>query len=259
MDDFSETLREELDFRKEAKNLHEFNRIMAGLGHHDVRAPKPNDELTTRRVLVMERFYGTRVDDAEKIRARGIDAEAKLVKGLRSWFQSVLFHGFFHGDVHAGNLMLLDDDTIGFLDFGIVGRFDGKKKSMVTDYIVAFAGGDYKNLARVITEMGGVAPDLDMEKFAADLETAYSPILKLKFSDINYAELLPQIQRVASKHRMRMPKEFVLITKQMLYFDRYAKLLAPNLNIFTDPRLVMSLMQDVAMAKAQQAQAQPAA
>ncbi len=253
VDDFSETLREELDFRKEGKNLDRFNEIMAGLGHHDVRAPRPYAELSTPRALVMERFYGTRVDDAERIRARGIDAEAQLVKGLRSWFQSVLFHGFFHGDVHAGNLMLLDDDTIGFLDFGIVGRFDGKKKSMVTDYIVAFAGGDYRGLAKVITDMGGVAPGLDMDKFAADLEQAYSPILKLKFSDINYAELLPQIQKVASKHRMRMPKEFVLITKQMLYFDRYAKLLAPNLNIFTDPRLVMSLMSDVARARAMQA------
>ena len=131
---------------------------MAELGHADVRAPRPHEELVTPRVLVMERFYGMRVDDVEKIRARHIDIEERLVKGMRAWFQCVLFHGFFHGDVHAGNLMLLDDDTIGFLDFGIVGRFDDQERYLVTDYMIAFASGNYKRLAEIICEMAGT-PD----------------------------------------------------------------------------------------------------
>ena len=250
VEDFAATLEEELDFRKEADNLDAFNRIMAELGHADVRAPRPLRELTTARVLVMERFFGARVDDVERIAASGADAEDLLIKGLRAWFQCVLFYGFFHGDVHAGNLMLLDNRDIGFLDFGIVGRFDARQKAMVTDYIVAFAGGDYRKLAQVITAMGGVSAKVDQEAFARDLEATYRPLLELSFQDINYAEILPQIHRVATRHRMRMPKEFVLITKQMLYFDRYAKLIAPRLNLFTDPRLVMSLLADVAKARA---------
>jgi predicted unusual protein kinase regulating ubiquinone biosynthesis (AarF/ABC1/UbiB family) len=250
VEDFYDTLREELDFRKEAANLRRFNEIMAELGYADVRAPKPNDTLTTRRVLVMERFYGTRVDDVEMIRSRKErEAEDMLIKGMRAWFQSVLFYGFFHGDVHAGNLMLLDNDDIGFLDFGIVGRFNTRQREMVTEYIVAFATGDYNALAKVLVEMGGVQKSIDQQALAADLKTAYSPLLTKTFGEINYGELLPEIQRVASKHQMRLLKEFVLITKQMLYFDRYAKLIAPNLNLFTDPRLVMSLMADVAKAR----------
>ena len=66
----------------------------------------------------------------------------------------------------------------------------------------------------------------------------YSPLLKLSFAEVNYADFLPGIQRTATRHRMRMPNEFILITKQLLYFDRYAKALAPKLNVFTDPRLV---------------------
>jgi predicted unusual protein kinase regulating ubiquinone biosynthesis (AarF/ABC1/UbiB family) len=249
--DFAATLREELDFRKEADNLDQFNEIMVKLGHKDVRAPKPVRELTTVRVLVMERFYGTRVDDVEKMKSRGVDAENKLIAGMKAWFQCVLFYGFFHGDVHAGNLMLLDNEDIGFLDFGIVGRFSDKQRAMVTDYIVAFAMGDYKGLAKIIVEMGGVHDKIDMEGFSKDLEGAYSPMLKLSFGEINYGEMLPQIQKVASRHRMKLPKEFVLITKQMLYFDRYAKLLAPSLNVFTDPRLVASMMMDIQKAKMQ--------
>lgn len=250
MADFAETLREELDFRKEAANQTRFNEIVTELGYTDVHAPRPHMDLTTARVLTMQRFHGTRVDNVEAVRQSGVDAEERLVHGLKAWFQTVLFHGFFHGDVHAGNLMLLDDKSLGFLDFGIVGRFDERQKWMVTDYIVAFVSADYMGLAKVIVEMGGVKVNVDMARFAADLEQAYSPILKLSFADLNYADLLPQIQRVASKHRMRMPKEFVLITKQLLYFDRYAKLLAPKLNVFTDPRLVASLFADVQKARA---------
>jgi predicted unusual protein kinase regulating ubiquinone biosynthesis (AarF/ABC1/UbiB family) len=251
IDDFTNTLTEELDFRKEAANLDKFNDIMRELGHANIRAPVPQHEYTTRKVLVMERFSGLRVDKFEEIKAKGIDGEGKLVDGLRAWFQCVVFYGFFHGDVHAGNLMLLDDNTIGFLDFGIVGRFDDEARYLVTDYMIAFASGNYKRLAEIIVEMSGAPDNLDMEGFIADLKETYSPLLTLSFGQVNYADFLPGIQRTATRHRMRMPNEFILITKQLLYFDRYAKALAPKLNVFTDPRLVLGMMADIQKARAQ--------
>lgn len=249
VEDFAKTLSEELDFSKEAANLDRFNEIMRELGHKNIRAPVPHHELTTPRVLVMERFFGLRVDRFDEIRARGIDGETKLVEGLRAWFQCVVFYGFFHGDVHAGNLMLLDDDDVGFLDFGIVGRFGEKERWQVTDYMIAFSTGNYRRLAEIIVEMAGAPPNLDLEKFAADLGETYRPLLTLSFGEVNYAEFLPGIQRTATRHRMKMPNEFILITKQLLYFDRYAKSLAPKLNVFTDPRLVLGMMSDIQKAR----------
>jgi predicted unusual protein kinase regulating ubiquinone biosynthesis (AarF/ABC1/UbiB family) len=251
VEDFDATIHEELDFQHEALQMGEFNRIMNDLGHADIAAPTAVTELTTRRVLVMERFYGIRVDDVEAIRSRKVDAEAKLVHGLRAWFQCMILYGFFHGDVHAGNLMLLDDDRLGFLDFGIIGRFSIKQRQQVTEYIVAFATGNFRRLAEVMVAMGSVDARINLDELGADLKEAYTPLLGMSFGDIKYGELLPSIMRVSVKHRMRMPKEFVLVTKQMLYFDRYAKLLAPKLNIFSDARLVASLTQDVAKAQMQ--------
>jgi aarF domain-containing kinase len=249
VDDFAATLREELDFRKEAENLTRFNEIMLELGHKNIRAPRPLADLTTARVLVMERFFGVRVDHYDEIRRRGIDGETQLVAGLRAWFQCVVFYGFFHGDVHAGNLMLLDDSDIGFLDFGIVGRFTEEQRWLVIDYMIAFSTGNYKQLAKVMCQMTEIPKGLDMDAFERDLKDTYSPLLTLSFKDVNYAEFLPGIQRTATRHRVKMPKEFVLITKQLLYFDRYAKALAPNLNVFTDQRLIFSMMQDIQKAR----------
>jgi len=245
IEDFGSTLREELDFLREAANMDEFNRIMEELGHGDVRAPRIIHELTTSRIITMERFYGVRVDDVEKVRARAEDTEAKLVYGLRCWFQSMILYGFFHGDVHAGNLMMLDDGALGFLDFGIIGRFDQKTRRQIAEYIVAFALGDFKTLGRVLMGMGAVSTGVDIDAMAKDLEKAYAPILTTSFGDLNYGSVLPDILRASVKHRMRLPREFVLVTKQMLYFDRYAKLLAPKLNIFSDPRLVSAISEDV--------------
>jgi aarF domain-containing kinase len=255
VEDFAATLAEEVDFQIEARHLARFNEIMGELGHADIRAPVPHWGYTTRRVLVMERFRGIRVDQVDKIRARGIDAEGALVKGIRAWFQSVIFYGFFHGDVHAGNLMLLDDGSLGFLDFGIVGRFDDRQRALVTDYMVAFTTGNYRRLAEVVVEMGGAPSGLDLDHFAAALKETYAPLLGMRFGDINYADLIPRLYQVAREHRMSMPKEFVLITKQMLYFDRYAKELAPDLNVFTDPRLVTSLLADIRRAMDERARA----
>jgi predicted unusual protein kinase regulating ubiquinone biosynthesis (AarF/ABC1/UbiB family) len=259
VEDFGATLREEIDFKKEAENLDRFNEIMREHGYQDVRAPVPQLGLTTSRVLVMERFIGTRVDNEAEIRERGLNGEDKLIRGLRAWFQCVVFHGFFHGDVHAGNLMVLESGDLGFLDFGIVGRFDDQQRRLVTDYVVSFATGDYKTLARTIIEMGGVKhANLDMDGFVAGLKKAYGPLLTMSFGDVNYADMIPRINEVAREHRMIMPREFILILKQMLYFDRYAKILAPKLNVFSDPRLVMGLIQDVQKVRAEAAAASSA-
>lgn len=250
VEDFTATLREELSFRKEAENLNQFNAIMAQHGHINIRAPKPIADLVTDRVLVMERFRGIRVDQFDVIRARGLDGETQLVRGLRAWIQCVVFHGFFHGDVHAGNLMILDNEDLGFLDFGIVGRYGEKQKWLISEYMVSFSMGNYRRVAEIVLELvDRRPPDLQMELLVEDLARVYAPMRDTAFGKLNYAEVIPQIQAAVTKHKIRLPRELILITKQFLYFDRYAKGLAPNLNVFTDPRLIVSLMADLQKAR----------
>jgi aarF domain-containing kinase len=250
VEDFESCIREELDFRLEAGNMREFNRIMEIQGQGQVAAPRVIAELSSRRVLVMERFFGHRVDDVEQFKALAIDAEDRLLVGMRAWFQCLILHGFFHGDVHAGNLMALSDGRIGFLDFGIVGRFAPERRRQVTDYLLAFATGDFRKLAETMVAMGSLDPAaIDLDALAADLCAAYEPVLSNELAPAKYADIIPTILRTGIKHGMRLPRDFVLVAKQMLYFDRYAKLLAPGLNVFRDPRIVSGLMEDMMSAQ----------
>ncbi|MGM0576274.1 MAG: ABC1 kinase family protein [Myxococcota bacterium] len=248
IDDFDRTIHEELDFRQEAENLREFNRIMDQHGIEDVMAPEPVAGLVTRRVLVMERFHGVKADDVEAIRSVGIDPEEFLRKGLRAWLLTVLLHGYFHGDAHAGNLMLLPDQrAVGFLDFGIIGRFDDAQRQQVMRYVLAFAAQDYEALADVMIEIGAVKEDVDREGLIRDLEQLYAPLLDKTMSQIHYDQILPGATRVAYRHGLTLPREFLLILKQMLFFDRYAKAAAPNLNVFSDFYLVDFLFSPAAL------------
>jgi predicted unusual protein kinase regulating ubiquinone biosynthesis (AarF/ABC1/UbiB family) len=253
VEDFESNIREELDFRREAANMNEFNGIMVQHGQTKVSAPRPIEELTTRRALVMERFFGYRVDDVEMLRESKVDAEETLLVGMRAWFQCMIIHGFFHGDVHAGNLMALSDGRIGFLDFGIVGRFPRERREQVTDYLLAFSTGDFERLAEVMSEMGSTNEKVNLDDLAKDLSAAYTPMLASQTAAIKYADVIPAIMRTAVRHGLRMPRDFVLVVKQMLYFDRYAKILAPNLNVFRDPRIVTALMADMMEARSQAA------
>jgi len=167
---------------------------------------------------------------------------------MHAWFSCMLRFGFFHGDVHAGNLMALANGKIGFLDFGIIGRLDKARRRQIAHYLIAFATLDFVQLAQTMAAMGAVArkvSDDEWEAFAQDLKAAFQPFLRGSLSGIDYSEVITNLLKVAQRHGAHMPSEFVLITRQLLYFDRYAKLLAPSLNLFADPRLLLTVGAEV--------------
>ena len=245
--DLERTLHEELDFRGEAANMAEFQEIMRLCGNTEVAAPEVHGELTRPRLLVMERFRGWRVDDTAALFASPYDAEAKLLAGIRGWFQGLLRRGFFHGDVHAGNFLLLEDGRIGFLDFGIVGRLDATQKTHITEYVLAFQSRNFSRLADVLVAMGSTSAErVDRDRFASELAEAFAPMVQ-PGSEARIRDVVPAMMRVAVKNRMRMPREFVLVTKQLVYLDRYARALGgPTMNVLTDQRVMMAIIQDMA-------------
>lgn len=250
IEDFEANLVEELDFTNEAARMREFNEVMRAMGTDSVAAPVVHDALSGPRVLTMERFDGWRLDDTVSILESPYDAEERLLTGIRAWFQTLILRGFFHGDVHAGNFMLLKDGRIGYLDFGIVGTFDDDQKKSVLEYVLGFQSRDFERVGRAMLAMGTADdPDaVDIERFAADLEVAYAPMID-PVDGFKMKDLLPNIVRVSRAHSLRMPRDLVLVTKQLVYLDRYSRAIGgAEMNVLTDQRLSNLIMQDMLAA-----------
>ena len=250
IEDFAENLVAELDFRNESERMQQFNEVMEAMGTESVAAPRVELDLSTPRVLTMERFDGWSLGDTEAVNASPYDAEERLITGIRAWFQTLIMKGFFHGDVHAGNFMLLKDGRIGYLDFGIVGVFDDAQKASVLEYVLGFQEKDFARVGRAMLSMGTVRdPEgIEMERFIADLTVAYAPLAN-PGDGAGMKDLVPNMMELGQQHGLRMPRELILVTKQLVYLDRYSRAYGgDDMNVLTDQRLNNLIMQDMLAA-----------
>jgi predicted unusual protein kinase regulating ubiquinone biosynthesis (AarF/ABC1/UbiB family) len=247
VEDFTMTLARELNFVTEARSMERFAVNLARFGHNEtVRVPAVHWPLTTPRVLTMERIHGYKIDDLVALDATGWDLASALKRGVRAWMEAALVHGFFHGDVHAGNLMLDTDGRVVFLDFGICGALDDTTRRVVCEGLPALlVDRDFARVASAIYDLGAILSPADLEQSSRDIAELVTPILERPLSEISYGEVLIDIIRIGTRYEVRLPRELVLVAKQLLYFERYAKLMAPDWTILDDPELIAFLFDNV--------------
>ncbi|VVB13300.1 unnamed protein product [Arabis nemorensis] len=259
--DIRESMLEEVDFNKEAQNIESFKRYLDTMGlSGQATAPRVYKHCSSRRVLTMERLYGVPLTDLDSIRSLVSSPENSLITALNVWFGSLLACESFHADVHAGNLWLLRDGRIGFLDFGIVGRISPKTWAAMEVFLASIATEEYDSMASALIQMGATNRDVDAKAFARDLEKMFSSIQELDTEIVvatargpnsdrtavaanvvvderQMNALFLDLVRVSESYGLKFPREFALLMKQLLYFDRYTRLLAPNLNMLQDQRI----------------------
>eukprot|EP00877_Chromochloris_zofingiensis_P000169 jgi/Chrzof1/10152/Cz04g30240.t1 len=210
------------------------------------------------RVLTMQRLTGVPLTDLNSIRSiTSKDPEAVLIAALNTWFASVLGAETFHADVHAGNLLVLPDGRVGFIDFGIVGRITPVTWTALEALIGAMALGDYDTMARALGTIGACDDEVNYSAFARDLESFFIELeavtsalvvapnpsaggqlsASLEVDQAQMNRLLLDLVRLGETHGIRFPREFGLFVKQLLYFDRYTRILAPKLRVFDDDRV----------------------
>ncbi|CAM9305705.1 unnamed protein product [Ascophyllum nodosum] len=265
--DVRSAMLDELDFRKEAENIESFNDFLDKAGITEAVAPKVYENLSTERLLVMERFRGVPLTDLEGIRAYSSDPEATLITALNTWSMSVMMAESFHADVHAGNLMVLEDGRVGFIDFGIVGRIPKSVWVSLRGLSNGFIAKDYRLMASSLVEMGAADGEVKIDAFAFDIERVVDRLLSMEArvdttavideqtGRVSYGtsvdvdqetitRLLLDIVGVAENNGLKLPREFGLLIKQALYFDRYTRLLAPDLDPLRDDRVTLPTGED---------------
>ncbi len=242
--DVQATMLKECDFLAEANNIEIFREFLRDSGNQFALAPKVYHHATTRRVLTMERFYGVPFTDLESIRKYSPQPEFTLINALNTWMDSLVRCQFFHADVHAGNLMVLEDGRVGFIDFGIVGHIRKETWQALIDFMQGRASGNYLLMAQCMLTIGVTPDDINVNDLARDLRDLIESAQNMiegpleQNVDVDEAErFMLSIVDLGRKHGVRFPKEFALLLKQLLYFDRYIQLLAPDLSPFDDSRI----------------------
>ncbi|KAF6172560.1 hypothetical protein GIB67_007073 [Kingdonia uniflora] len=152
--DIKESMLEEVDFLKETANIESFRRYLEAMGLNGQATAPKDQSCSSRRVLTMERLYGVPITDLDSISSLVSNPETSLITALNVWFGSLLACETFHADVHAGNLWLLRDGRIGFLDFGIVGHISSKTWAAMEVFLASFANEDYEAMASSLIQMG---------------------------------------------------------------------------------------------------------
>lgn len=227
---FEDMIRFELDLRFEAGAAVELRQNLRD--DPGMVVPEVYWNYTSHRVLTLERISGIPISDVAGIRAAGIDP-AKLVDACAvSFFHQVFRDGFFHADMHPGNMFVLPNGKIAVVDFGIMGRIDQKSRIYLAQILHGFLTEDYYNLARVHFDAGFVPPDKSVESFALAMMAIAKPILGRRLSDISVARLLGQLFTTAETFEMEAQPQLLLLQKNMMLTEGMGRMLNPDVNMW---------------------------
>ncbi len=232
---FAHLTLEELDFRLEAQNLVDCALAFEQAGLDYVRVPRPIPGLVTERVLVMEYMDGVSYAHAPAVYGTELDGERLVELAIRGVLESTLVHGLFHGDLHAGNVLVDADANFALVDFGICGRLDVAQRSGLVAFLAAFAAGDAAGQIAAMARFGAIPPEADLTVLTAALQEQADRLEQRADGAVTFDRLgdtLGRVLRVLAAGGFRMPKELVLFFKNLLYLSGFTAGMAPDADIF---------------------------
>ncbi len=231
---FADTIVEELDFRLEAGNMLDIAEILAATDQRAIIVPRPHPELVTRRVLVMEQLHGYNFDDVESIKKADIDTKAVIRAGMISTLEGAMLHGVFHGDLHAGNMLLDESGRVCLLDFGITGRLDEKQRVGFIRLLMGGVTNDITMQFEALRDLGALPPDTDIQAVIKDLGVDQPPKDPVQMSAHELVEEIREVVKKLVAYGARMPKELMLFVKDLLFLDAAIATLAPDLDLIAE-------------------------
>lgn len=225
-----ETVRIEMDLRLEAAAADELRHNFEG--DDSFRVPRVDWTRTARAVLTLERVGGIRVDDRAALVAAGFDLRELLTRAAANFFYQVFRDGFFHADMHPGNLFIDADGALVAIDFGIMGRLDRATRYFLADMLVAFLNRDYRRVAEVHFEAGYVPRDQSLDGFAQAARAIGEPIFGRAVGEISLGRLLAQLFEVTQQFQMETQPQLLLLQKTMVLVEGMGRQLDPEINMW---------------------------
>ncbi len=230
MAEFSKYLRDELDLMREAANASQLRRNFADSSLLIV--PEVYWDFCTSTVMVMERMRGTPISRIEQLRTDGVDLKKLSEAGVEIFFTQVFRDGFFHADMHPGNIFVAADGRYIALDFGIVGTLTEIDKSYLAQNFLAFFRRDYKRVAEAHIESGWAPKNTRVDEFEAAIRAVCEPIFDRPLKDISFGKVLLRLFQTSRRFNVEIQPQLVMLQKTLLNIEGLGRQLDPELDLW---------------------------
>jgi ubiquinone biosynthesis protein len=227
---FKQWTARELDLQREAASASELRENMVAEPGYYI--PEIDWRRTARRVLTMEWLDGIKLNDHEALIAAGQDCNALAATLVRAFLRQAVVDGFFHADLHHGNLFALPDGRIAAIDFGIMGRIDRRARVWLAEILYGLITGDYRRVAEIHFEAQYVPPHHNVQEFATALRAAGEPIRGLPVKDISVGRMLESLFSITRDFDMPTQPHLLLLQKTMVMNEGVATALDPDINMW---------------------------
>jgi ubiquinone biosynthesis protein len=228
--EFEHHLEEELDLVREAANASQLRRNFQD--SKLLLVPEVHWNLCAQRVMVMERMKGVPVSQTKVLREQGIDIPALAKAGVEIFFTQVFRDGFFHADMHPGNILVADDGRYIALDFGIMGTLTEQDKNYLAQNFLAFFNRDYRRVAQAHLEAGWVPPETRLDEFEAAIRAVCEPIFARPLKEIYFGKLLLRLFQTSRRFNVEIQPQLVMLQKTLLNIEGLGRDLDPELDLW---------------------------
>ncbi len=229
VEEFSQTLRRELDYIREAHNAERFAVNFACDDH--LHIPRVFWEATTSRVLTLERIRGIKINDLKALDEQGTDRRWLADYATNVVLKMVCEDGFFHADPHPGNFFIEPNGTIGLIDFGMVGVIDEQTQELLAELLIAINHQDADHLVDVFLDLGVTRKRIDRASVRRDIDQLLSTYWELPLGELKVAALLNDVYSVMRRHQMHLPSNLALLLKTVIMIEGLGVTLDPEFHL----------------------------
>jgi len=229
--EFAKHLEVELDLLREASNASQLGRNFRGSPL--LLVPQVHWDYCSNDVMVMERMHGTPVSQVDALRAQGVDIPRLSRAGVEIFFTQVFRDGFFHADMHPGNILVTADGQYVALDFGIMGTLSELDKNYLAQNFLAFFRRDYRRVAQVHIESGWAPKATRVDDFEAAIRAVCEPIFAKPLKEISFGRVLLRLFQTSRRFNIRIQPQLVLLQKTLLNIEGLGRELDPDLDLWT--------------------------
>jgi ubiquinone biosynthesis protein len=227
--EFQRSIRRELDFGRELRNLQQFTHNFRN--NPQVHFPRPYPEYSTKHVLTMELIEGIKLAELNHGKPPCAEREEIARRGAAVCLAMIFDHGFFHADPHPGNILVLHDCVVGLLDFGMVGRIDERLHEDISEMLLALGDQDAEQLTTMILRMGKVPPELDRASLTLDVADFLAHYSNQPLDQFDLSGALREITELIRRYQIMLPARIAMLIKALITLEGTARQISPKFSL----------------------------